>query len=153
MLNRLDALLDNLAGLTVQADRIAEDVITAPATRDIMIELNRLQLYSGLRSDDSRTDTAPGRPYAPSTVLRKKRKGQPSDRVTLKDTGAFYERIRVRNTAGLLEIWNENTQLLKSLQERYGDKIMGLSADSMDRVRELKAPEIKERLWAYLKQQ
>ena len=34
-------------------------------------------------------------PYAPRTIYNKTRKGQPTDRVTLKDTGEFYNSLRI----------------------------------------------------------
>ena len=61
-----------------------------------VLDLNRKQMFEGVKSDD--TITLP--PYAQSTVRLKIKKLQPYDRVTLKNTGAFYDNL-------LLEV-NEN---------------------------------------------
>ena len=54
-----------------------------------VLDLNRKQMFEGTKSDD--TLILP--PYADSTVKLKIKKLQPYDRVTLKDTGAFYDNL------------------------------------------------------------
>ena len=54
-----------------------------------IVELNVKQLYEyGINSLGIRIDTYD--PYSPYTVRVKKEKGQPYDRVTLRDTGDFH---------------------------------------------------------------
>ena len=89
-----------------------------------VLDLNRKQMFEGVKSDD--TITLP--PYAQSTVRLKIKKLQPYDRVTLKDTGAFYDNL-------LLEV-NENEVKFKIssvlqyplyLLDRYSLSILGLN--------------------------
>ena len=54
-----------------------------------VLDLNRKQMFEGTKSDD--TLILP--PYADSTVRIKIKKLQPYDRVTLKDTGSFYDNL------------------------------------------------------------
>ena len=54
-----------------------------------VLDLNRKQMFEGTKSDD--TLILP--PYADSTVRLKIKKLQPYDRVTLKDTGSFYDNL------------------------------------------------------------
>lgn len=51
------------------------------------------QLYQGIDAKGVRLDSKGGS-YSPFTILLKQRKGQPTNRVTLKDTGAFYRSIK-----------------------------------------------------------
>lgn len=71
-------------------------------------ETIRTRLYvKGTRGDDSKILTrnpAPGEPYAASTIKRKQRKGQPTDRVTLKDTGDFYATISAQASESFVSI-------------------------------------------------
>jgi hypothetical protein len=60
-------------------------------TKDAMADYNAQQLYQGLRSDGDEINPQ----YSETTIAIKKEKGQVTDRVTLKDTGAFYAGLRV----------------------------------------------------------
>ena len=71
-------------------------------------EMIRDRLYKeGTRADESKIITfanAPGEVYATSTIKRKRKKGQPSDRVTLKDSGDFYGTIDAEAKDNFVEI-------------------------------------------------
>lgn len=58
-------------------------------TAENIVQLQKAQLFSGTRNDD--TPIVP--PYAPATVKSKQKKGQPYDRVTLRDKGDFWAGI------------------------------------------------------------
>ena len=68
-------------------------------------------------------------PYAKSTINYKRRKGQPTDRITLKDSGDFYESIQVEARPVDFVI---STQITYSifLVARYAD-ILGLTAENL----------------------
>lgn len=72
-------------------------------------------------------------PYAPRTIANKKRKGQPYTRVTLKDTGAFYEGFKViANSEGFyITSTDEKTD---KLVEKYGQSIFRLTAENFSRL-------------------
>jgi hypothetical protein len=85
-------------------------------------KLNQEQMFSGIRSDESEI-----RPfYSEYTKLIKDQKGQPTDRVTLKDTGDFYDRIFIDVKKDSFEILSsdyKNDQLIR----KYGKRIFGLT--------------------------
>ena len=61
------------------------------ANEQVVKQLQTEQLYSGTTNKGD--DIKPF--YADSTIKRKRRKGQPFDRVTLKDTGDFYDSLNL----------------------------------------------------------
>ena len=53
-------------------------------------DLNRVQMFAGIKIDNTQIGD-----YALSTIKYKQRKGQPFDRVTLRDTGEFYNNLQI----------------------------------------------------------
>lgn len=94
-------------------------------TEQSVADFNRQQLFAGIRATG--TDITPA--YAPYTVLIKDQKGQPTDRVTLKDTGQFYENIFVDVNSETFEI-DSNDPKSDSLKKKYGNRIFGLTDES-----------------------
>jgi hypothetical protein len=60
-----------------------------------MIEFNQDQLQDGKDALGQAINTIGGSPYRPYTVVIRKSKGLPTNRVTLKDTGDFYKTFKV----------------------------------------------------------
>lgn len=92
--------------------------------REKITEMNVEQLYEfGINSLGISIDTYA--PYTPYTIRIKKEKGQPTDRVTLRDTGAFHKSFEV--VVGPTEFYVTATDpKTEELIERYGGKIFGL---------------------------
>ena len=67
-------------------------------------------------------------PYKPLTIQLKTEKNQPTDRVTLKDTGDFYESMRVEAEQTFFEIVADDWKT-EELKEKYGDDILGLNEE------------------------
>ena len=88
----------------------------------MMTDLEKERLFSGYNAFDWKI----GPPYAPFTVRLKKQKGQPSDRVTLKDTGDFYEGFIVERKGDSV-IFTSTDWKTSDLVEKYGKDIFGLS--------------------------
>ena len=88
---------------------------------------NKGQLYDGLRADG--TEIEP--PYTAATVRIKLFKGQIAGRVTLKDTGAFWDSIGVEVTTTSLAMvaTDEKTQKLLA---KYGPLALGLSDEAVE---------------------
>lgn len=76
------------------------------------------------RGEDSRSISITPK-YAQSTLAHKLRKRQPTDRVTLKDTGDFYESINVVATKDSLVI-ETSIEYAHFLVKRYGKEILGI---------------------------
>lgn len=120
----LAALALNLAALNRELIlQFAREVIEE--NRPLLEDMNALQLKEGLRSDGS--DITPF--YTPFTIQLKQEKGQPTDRVTLYDTGAFWEGIHAQVSGNILEFIGTDSKTAE-LEEKYGEKILGLSEDN-----------------------
>lgn len=65
-------------------------------------------------------------PYKQSTIQNKIRKRQPTNRVTLRDTGAFYRKFRLHADNEGFYIYSEDSKS-DALVEKYGDKIFRLT--------------------------
>ena len=89
-----------------------------------IIEMNVGQLNDhGVNSLGIRIDTYA--PYSPYTVRVKTEKGQPTDRVTLRDTGEFHKSFEVviDPTGFYITATDSKTN---ELVDKYGEKIFGL---------------------------
>lgn len=72
-------------------------------------------------------------PYAPSTIRRKQRKGQPTSHVTLRDTGAMHSRLQVSADDADLFLYSDRPYV-PHLIERYGEEIFGLTDEAAARL-------------------
>lgn len=88
-------------------------------------KLNQEQMYEGVKSNNEPIEPA----YSQSTIQRKKQKGQPYDRVTLKDTGDFYRGYHLQVINGEL-VEDSNVTYAPKIEKKYGAGIWGLSDDS-----------------------
>ncbi len=69
-------------------------------------------------------------PYALSTRKKKRKKGQPTNRVTLKDTGKFYESVKVEVRSDEFEIKSAINYSIY-LVKKYG-AIFGLTPSNLE---------------------
>lgn len=101
------------------------------ATEADYVNLQKLQLFVGKLSDGEMIHrlNVPYKGYAFTTIQQKERKGQPTDRITLKDTGDFYSQIfsDPRAEGIIVDSGDSKSAILK---EAYGEKIFGLDDDS-----------------------
>lgn len=86
---------------------------------------NREQMFKGVTSDEKRITPE----YRPATVREKRKKGDPSDRVTLSDTGRFYEGMFLRVDT-VTYTFDSDDPKTEKLRKKYGDKIFGLTSES-----------------------
>jgi hypothetical protein len=91
-------------------------------TSSDLVEWQREQLFSGKNSSGSNIKPF----YKPATISKKKKAGQPTDRVTLNDKGDFYAGVIVDIGT---EVWNLSSTDSKSgkLEAKYSPKIFGLN--------------------------
>lgn len=118
---RLRAFKDSLPMLLEGIIRDKEDVIIDTITDN--------QLY--LRGINGMGEEIMSyRPYAESTIKKKKKKGQPTTRVTLRDTGAFYKSFFVvfDSEGFYITASDEKTPLLI---EKYGEEIFRLTDENL----------------------
>ena len=121
---RLRIFKDSLPALLEDIVRSKEDVIVSAIAND--------QLYRrGINGRGKKImDYAP---YAARTIKNKKRKGQPTTRVTLRDTGAFHESMYVvfDSEGFYITASDEKTQ---DLVEKYGEEIFRLTDKNFTRI-------------------
>jgi len=91
---------------------------------DQIAQLNREQLFAGEYEDGSAI--SPG--YTRFTILQKQIKGQPYNRVTLKDTGEFYSRLYLILKGKTYDFFSDDSKTLDLVKKynKSGD-IFGLT--------------------------
>ena len=116
------------ASLKIDLAFLVEDAMHDTASG--YVDLQKQQLFAGTQSDASQiTRLGASYPvYAPSTVKAKIKKGQPVDRVTLKDTSSFYDGIFAEARSEGFAVDSLDPKSGK-LQSDYGPKIFGLDED------------------------
>lgn len=121
---RLRAFKDSLPTLLEDIVRDKEDVIVSAIADD--------QLYR--RGINGRGEKIMDyMPYTARTIKNKKQKGQPTTRVTLRDTGAFHESMYVvfDSEGFYITASDEKTQ---DLIEKYGEEIFRLTDKNFTRI-------------------
>ena len=87
-------------------------------------------------------------PYSPVTIDIKREKGQPTDRVTLRDGGDFHDSFTVEVRGQSLWLKSDDEKA-GDLTDRYGREIFGLTDDNLQ---ELRTFYIKPSLLNYIKE-
>ena len=127
--------LNSILGLLSAAETVERNLSDGNYTRKALeqnqqriVEMNVEQLYDyGINSVGIRIDTY--EPYSPYTVRIKQEKGQPYDRVTLRDTGDFHKSFEVvfEPMGFYITATDYKTQ---DLIDRYGARIFGLTSEN-----------------------
>ena len=121
---RLRAFKDELPKHLERAIMAKEDAIVSAVSND--------QLYRrGV--DGKEVKIMSYRPYTPVTVKIKQKRGQPTTRVTLKNTGAFYAGMRVVYTSNGFYITSDDWKTEK-LVAKYGPLIFRLTDKNLTRL-------------------
>lgn len=112
---------------------------------EVILDMVRSQLY-----DEGITGKGVSimsyEPYAIRTIKRKIKKGQPYDRVTLKDTGAFYDSLYVEFDEKGFYVTSTDDKA-KFLLAKYGTSIFRLTDENLSiLLREYIRPELAEKL-------
>lgn len=97
--------------------------IVRETSKDIA-EINAFQMYQGKDSNDKPIEPF----YKPLTISIKRMKGQPVDRVTLRDSGSFQDKMKVEVEGTRFTITSDDDKTAK-LVKKYGADIFGLSAE------------------------
>ena len=121
---RLRAFKDNLPMYLEDIIRDKEDVIVSAIADD--------QLYR--RGINGRSEKIMSyMPYTAKTIQNKKRKGQPTTRVTLRDTGAFHKSMFVvfDSEGFYVTASDEKTE---ELVKKYGEEIFRLTNKNFTRI-------------------
>lgn len=121
---RLRSFKDSLPMLLEDIIRDKEDVIVSAIADD--------QLYRrGINGKGKKIMDY--RPYAAKTIRIKKKKGQPTTRVTLRDTGAFHESMFVVFDSEGFYV-TASDEKMPWLIKRYGEEIFRLTDKNFTRI-------------------
>ena len=140
-------MVDNTFALAIDEGFVF--VLGLTETRELVVSLNTGegtqfgQLWTGIDSE-GRDLASIGGGYSPITEFIKMRNGQPIDRVTLYDTGEFYQTFKARPVDGGLLIEADTMKEGEDLQARWGDKLLGLTVENMGRLANAMQPQILE---------
>ena len=137
-MNKIDNLITRLKKFDANFDN---EVIEATKLSEAeIIDYNVEQLDNGINGDG--TDIEP--PYTAKTIQIKRFKRQPTNRVTLKDTGDFHDSFFV--------VWNVDKFYLSAsdektdkLERKYSRYIFGLTDNNLQDVIDLVKPDLIER--------
>lgn len=144
--------IKNLVNRLKKFDAIVEQELKDEILRneDIIVKMiTESQLYN-LGIEGRGIEIASYAPYKQSTIKRKQKKGQPYNRVTLKDKGEFYKSLKV--------VFDDNGFFVTSTDEiagillkKYGNTILRLSNDNLNiLLREHIRPSLEQKLKNYI---
>ncbi len=145
-MTELEILLNNAKKINVGF--LLKQLFLDVKFKEFVLDLNRYnQLYDeGIDSKGKRLKSAfarEGQYYAANTILGtplyegKLDKAQPYDRVTLSDTGKFYDSFKLYLKSQNFYIMANTIKFDTDLQEVWGNDILGLTDESLKKVVDL----------------
>lgn len=103
-----------------------------------ILDANTEQLFKGELSTGAEIKP----PYSFLTQQIKEYKNQPTDRVTLKDEGEFYQKFTLIADKFPV-LFDSNSFKTPKLTEKYGDDIFGLNQKNVDELVQTIKPEVQ----------
>lgn len=110
-----------------------------------VVNLNREQMLDGKDANDA--PITPG--YAASTKERKRRLGQPTNKVTFFEQGEFHGKMFLKDDREGIEI-DSNSNTTKFLVKRSGSDIFGITDKNADKIGDKILPELQRETFLYL---
>lgn len=136
---------------SLNADEIAFEIAKQPTLEKLVIELNtKDQLFE--KGEDSFGKKLVGKnivkdgKYSPLTVSIKRAKGQPTNRVTLFDTGDFYASFNITPYKGGFVIDADEQKDETNLFDEFGLGILGLNQTNLQIIIEYFKNELLEKV-------
>ena len=117
-------LIENLTKYKANINEYMEDI-----TRSIEDEIKEINVHQQYDLGQDRNGDAITPEYAESTIRYKRRKGQPTDRVTLQDTGQYHDTFKIRYENEGFELY-ANDWKAGFLDKKYGKEIYGLQDEA-----------------------
>lgn len=128
-INKLNSLV------TLNHNEILKELLSDKALQDRIIYLNTEdQLFQRGEDKLGRTLESIGGGYSPFTIQIKQEKGQPYDRVTLEDTGEFYESFHVVNEDTYIMIIANPMKGDKDINQEWGGHTIGLQVQNVQKI-------------------
>ena len=116
-------------------DNAISDILNT--VEDDIVEMQQERLMKGLFVSEAEIYPF----YTPFTVQVKKEKGQPHDKVTLKDTGAFHDAIFAAQFGDKIVI-DSDDEKSGELKEKYSENIFGLTQENKEILQQKTAKQI-----------
>lgn len=130
----------------LDSDKILKKVLSNTGLqRDIMDLNTQDQLYDkGIDSKGKSLGQYSGATIEgmPGIFLGKKDKGQRFDHITLNDTGEFYHSWKFKNNSDNIVLSADATKGDTDLTKEFGNEIIGLTEENLQKVREWVVPDI-----------
>lgn len=150
----LDRVINRLKRMSkVDARPILQSILQEPDLQKEIIYLNTIdQLFEKGEDSLGRKLKDVGGDYSGFTKQYKFDNGQPFDRVTLKDTGEYYDSYRIVAPSGAdyIMIITNPIKDGKNIEQEWGGYIVGLNQENkqwlIDEVRQRFVPKLKEAL-------
>lgn len=117
-------LIESLTKYKANINEYMEDI-----TRSIEDEIKEINVHQQYDLGQDRNGDAITPEYAESTIRYKRRKGQPTDRVTLQDTGQYHDTFKIRYEDEGFELY-ANDWKAGFLDKKYGKEIYGLQDEA-----------------------
>ncbi len=110
-------------------DEILLEIAKERETQDFVLETLRQQLFN---------EGVEGFTYADSTIKIKQRKNQPTNRVTLRDTGEFYDSFQIEATDEAFIITSDSEKNGYDILSKYPEDKVILTMDEvvLEQIRE-----------------
>ena len=120
----------------LDVDRMFDAILTDKGLQDFILKLNKDQLFAGEDSLGISLESIGGS-YSAFTIEAKKNKGQPTNRVTLKDTGKYYDSYTLDLGKGFFAIDSDPIRGDTNLEEEWGDNLEGLQDENLQKIIEI----------------
>lgn len=125
--------------IALDVDQLALEIAQQDKFQDLVIELNtREQLFD--KGEDSQGVKLVGKnivvdgSYSPTTIKIKRAKGQPTNRITLSDTGEFYASFVIKPFKGGFTIDADDEKPDHDLFDEFGEDIVGLNDENLQTI-------------------
>lgn len=125
-------ILENIVSFEGKGDEIIEEITNQPETQEFLIKVLQEQLFE--TGADGNGETL-GK-YSFLTVQIKRAKGQPTDRITLVDTGEFYHSYFIDAFRGGFIIDADGQKDDTNLFDKYGDDILKPDEETLEEIGE-----------------
>lgn len=138
MIEDIDRLISGVQWLGVNINQVMDRVLRELIAE--ILEFNRDEQLYNLGVNTKSVKISSYRPYAESTIKRKKRKGYPYDHVTTRETGNMHENMAIQFKPDSFKIVFADVDYSKYVIKMYGENILGLTVESIEKLRILAYP-------------
>lgn len=120
-------------------NQVIFNTLNNPGIKQQIIDLNQSQLMDeGLDANGKFINTIEGNPYTEYTKEQKRKKGQPTDHVTLYDTGEFYQSMKVTINGQGAEVLADFSKGGSDIRDNFNSSydFLGLTDNSKEKLKE-----------------